>query len=148
MPRVKHILTFLLPALFFFQSTAAAQASSNGASVHESGSVCVLPNSPEAPTRISPGGEYDPKTLTVRIDQGDAIRWPHKEPVLINDLDLHMTHLVVLTSGAKRIQSFRFNFSEEDDARLCVYFDGYHGVQLGNRKNADWCRVKVRSCWR
>jgi hypothetical protein len=108
----------------------------------ENGSICVLPNSAEPPTRISPGGEYNPKTLTLRIDKQEPIRWPHKEPVLTDGLDLHTNHLVVLTSDGKRIQSFRFKFSEDDDAKLCIYFDGYQGVQLGNRKNADWCRVK------
>lgn len=115
---------------------------------NEHGSICVLPNSPEPPTRISPGGEYDPKTLTLRIDKKEPIRWPHEQPVRIDGLDLRANHLVVLTSDSKRIQSFRFKFAEEDDAKLCIYFDGYQGVQLGNHKNADWCRVKVRACWR
>jgi hypothetical protein len=117
-------------------------------SSNEHGTVCVLPNSPEPPTRVSPGGEYNPKTLTLRIDEQEATRWPHKRPVLIDGLDLQKNHLVVLTSDGKRIHSFRFRFSEDDDARLCIYFDGYQGVQLGNKKNADWCRVKVRDCWR
>jgi hypothetical protein len=115
---------------------------------NEHGSVCVLPNSPEPPTRISPGGEYNPNTLTLRIDKQERIRWPHKQPVLIDGLELQTNHLVVLASDAKRIQSFNFKFSADDDAKLCIYFDGYQGVQLGNKKNADWCRVKVRACWR
>jgi hypothetical protein len=124
-------------------------AQTEGTESHnEHGSICVLPNSPEPPTRISPGGEYNPKTLTLRIDEQEPTRWPHKQPVLIDDLDLQTNHLVVLTSDGKRIQSFRFKFSEDDDAKLCIYFDGYQGVQLGNKKNADWCRVKVRACWR
>jgi hypothetical protein len=115
---------------------------------NENGSVCVLPNSPERPTRFSPGGEYNPKTLKLQIDKQEPIPWPHKEPVLIDGLDLQSKHLVVLISDGKRIQSFRFKFSEDDGAKLCIYFDGYQGVQLGNKKNADWCRVKVRACWR
>ena len=115
---------------------------------NEQGSVCVLPNSPEAPTRISPGGEYNPKTLALRIDKHEPIQWPHEQPVLIDGLDLQSNHLVVLTSDGKRIHSFRFKFAEDDDAKLCIYFDGYQGVQLGNKKIADWCRVKVRACWR
>ena len=131
-----------------FSSNVAAQTPSIEAN-GKSGIICVLPNSPEPPTRISPGGEYNPDTLTVRIDKGQSIRWPHKEPVLIDGLDLHANHLVVLTSDGKRIQSFRFKFSEDDDARrLCVYFEGYQGVQLGNTKNALWCKVKTRACWR
>ncbi len=84
----------------------------------ESGSVCVLPNSPERPTRISPGGEYNPDTLTVRIDKREPIRWPHKKPAIIENLDMQDSHLVVLTSDGKRIQSFRFNFSDYHDAKL------------------------------
>ena len=112
------------------------------------GSICVLPNPPERPTRISPGGDYNPKTLTLMIDEHEPIPWPHKEPELIEGLELQAKHLVALTSEGKRIQSFRFKFSEDDDAKLCIYFNGYQGVQLGNKKNADWCRVKVQACWR
>ncbi len=97
---------------------------------------------PGTPTRISPGGEYNPKTLTVRMDKQEPIHWPHKEPVLIDSLDLQARHLVVLTSDGKRIQSFQFKFAEDDDARLCIYFDGYQGVQLGSKKNADSCKGK------
>ncbi|PYX30551.1 MAG: hypothetical protein DMG80_12525 [Acidobacteria bacterium] len=76
------------------------------------------------------------------------MRWPHKKPILIDGLDLQKPHLVVLTSDGKRIQSFRFKFSEYHDARLCVSFDGYQGVQLGNRTVALWCKAKQGDCWR
>jgi len=33
--------------------------------------------------------------------------------------------MVVLTSDGKRIQSFKFKFSEEHDGKLCIYYDGY-----------------------
>ncbi len=137
---------FVVFAGLSFSSNVAGQTPSIKANV-KSGSICVLPNSPEPPTRISPGGEYNPDTLTVRIDKGQSVRWPHKQPILINGLDLQEDHLVVLTSDGKRIQSFRFKFSKEDDAKLCVYFDGYQGVQLGNTKNALWCKVKTLACW-
>jgi len=145
-PKLATPTLIVFAGLSFFSNVAAQTPSieANG----KSGSICVLPNSTEPPTRISPGGEYNPDTLTVRIDKGQSIRWPHKEPVLIDGLDLQANHLVVLTSDGKRIQSFRFKFSEDDDARLCVYFDGYQGVQLGNTKNALWCKVKTRACWR
>jgi hypothetical protein len=148
MKMLQLAFTALLCAVLCLPFTAAAQATTNEAGEHKSGSICILPNSPEPPTRISPGGNYNPQTLTVRVDKGQPTLWPHKQPVLIDGLDLRGTHLVVLTSDEKRIQSFRFKFSEDDDARLCIYFDGYQGVQLGNKKNADWCRVKVRACWR
>jgi hypothetical protein len=38
----------------------------------ERGTVCVLPNSSEPPTRTSPGGEYNPATLSVKIEQTAA----------------------------------------------------------------------------
>jgi len=139
--------SLLISAVLSLSSNSVAQTTPAKAN-NEQGSVCVLPNSPEPPTRISPGGEYNPKTLTLRIDQQEPIRWPHKRPVLMDGLDLQANHLVALTSDGKRIQSFRFKFAEDDDAKLCIYFDGYQGVQLGNKKNADWCRVKVRACWR
>ncbi|MGD0761246.1 MAG: hypothetical protein ABR921_20300 [Candidatus Sulfotelmatobacter sp.] len=114
----------------------------------EGGSICVLPNSPEAPTRISPGGDYNPDSLTVGVDAGSTIRWPHKKRVLIDGLDLRTSHLVVLTSDSKRIKSFRFKFSEYHDARLCMYFDGYQGVQLESPLVAYWCKAKIGACWR
>jgi hypothetical protein len=78
---------------------------------------------------------YNPDTLTLRIDKREAIRWPHKVPMLINGLELQDNHLVVLTSDGKRIQSFRFKFSEDDDARLCIYFDGYQGGAVGEHQD-------------
>ena len=105
---------------------------------NEQGSVCVLPNSSEPPTRISPGGDYNPKTLTLRIDKQEPIRWPHTEPAVIDGLDLRTNHLVVLTSDGKRIHSFRFKFGDDDGAKLCIYFDGYQGVQL---REQEKCRL-------
>jgi hypothetical protein len=147
MKALKFVLAVSLLGGLFFPSNAAAQATSIEEN-NKTGSICVLPNSPEPPTRISPGGEYNPDTLMVRIDNRKSILWPHKNRLLIDGLDLHERHLVVLMSDGKRIKSFRFKFSQDDDARLCMYFDGYQGVQLGNRTNADWCRVKNRDCWR
>src|ERR1700691_6005139 len=127
-------------------SNSVAQTNPTESS-NENGSVCVLPNSPEPPTRISPGGEYNPDTLMLRVDNREPIRWPHGNPLLIENLDMQNNHLVVLTSDGKRIQSFRFKFSDYHDAKLCVYFDGYEGVQLGNRTDALWCKVKNQHCW-
>ena len=120
----------------------------SGEMEQKSGSVCVLPNSPERPTRISPGGDYNPATLRIRVDTREPILWPHRKPTLIDDLDAEQSHMVVLTSDGKRIQSFRFKFSEEHDDKLCIYYDGYQGVQLGNRRDALWCKVASRKCWK
>jgi hypothetical protein len=142
----KLALAVLIVSGLPFENDATAQTPSTEGN-SKNGSICVLPNLPEPPTRISSGGEYNPHTLTVRINKGQSIRWPHNEPLLIDNLDLQEKHRVVLASDGKRIQSFRFKFSEEDEARLCIYFDGYQGVQLGNRKDAFWCKAKTRACW-
>jgi hypothetical protein len=127
-PRVAVVLLYSL--LFVLPLAMVGKLQRTRQERIKSGSMCVLPNSPEPPTRISPGGEYNPDTLTIRVDKGDPIRWPHKQPVLINDLDLQTNHLVVLTSDGKRIQSFRFKFSEDDDARLCIYYSALSCRQL------------------
>jgi hypothetical protein len=134
MRKARTLTTALFTSgVLYLPSNSVAQLKPSESN-NEHGSICVLPNSPEPPTRISPGGEYNPNTLTLRLDKQEPIRWPHKQPVLIDGSDLQTNHLVVLTSDGKRIQSFRFKFSEYGDAKLCIYFDGYQGVQLGNSK--------------
>jgi hypothetical protein len=106
------------------------------------GTVCVAPNSAKRPTTISPGGEYNPKTLSLKIDRGRLLLWPHSESVLIGNLDLDQRHLVTLTSDGKIVQSFWFRFSEYKSNDLCVAFDGYQGVQLQERQRSSWCKCK------
>jgi hypothetical protein len=108
----------------------------------EAGTVCVLPNSPDPPTRFSPGGEYNPATLTLSIDKGKPIPWPHKHSVKIETLVLNKRHLVVLTSDRQRIQSFWFRFSDFKDVKVCMAFDGYQGVQLESKVTSFWCRCR------
>jgi hypothetical protein len=113
-----------------------------GATHNETGTVCVLPNSPEPPTRFSRGGEYNPATLTISIDKQPPVAWPHKRTVKIENLTLSDRHLIVLRSDGKPIQSFRFRFSGYKDTLLCVYYDGYQGVQFGDKYNTFWCKCR------
>jgi hypothetical protein len=106
------------------------------------GMVCVAPNSAKPPERFSPGGNYNPATLSVRIDKGQWVLWPHKESVKIGEMELSERHLVTLTSDGKRIQSFWFRFSEYKSDDLCLAFDGYQGVQLQGAKRSPWCKCK------
>jgi len=119
MRKTKILTVLFISAVLSLPSVSVAQTQSTE-SKNGDGSICVLPNSPEPPTRISPGGDYNPKTLALRIDEHEPILWPHKQPVLIEGLDLQANHLVVLKSDGKRIHSFRFKFSADDDAKLCV----------------------------
>jgi hypothetical protein len=137
-------IAILLTVLSVVAAAQEEQSDRNKASSGnqpEFGTVCVLPNSPDPPTRISPGGEYNPATLTVRIDKLEPISWPHKHPVRIENLALNERHLVVLTSDGKRIKSFWFRFSQYNEVKLCLYFDGYQGVDLEG-KMFLWCKCK------
>ncbi len=102
----------------------------------------MAPNSARPPARISPGGKYNPATLSLRIDNRRPLRWPHGQSVLIGDLDTDRRHLVVLASDGKRIQSFWFSFSQYESNDLCVSFDGYQGVQLQKKVRSPWCKCK------
>jgi hypothetical protein len=143
---LKFTVLFVCGALSLTGKFESQTPSTDDAS--KSGSICVLPNSPKPPIWISPGGEYNPDTLTVRFDNRETVHWPHKTPVLIEGLYIQARHLIVLTSDGKPIQSVHFKFSDYNNARLCIYFDGYQGVQLGNPIDALWCKAKSRVCWR
>lgn len=134
------ILLAMLSVAAAAQEGSSDRSKASTGNERELGTVCVLPNSPDPPTRISPGGEYNPATLTVRIDKREGIRWPHKKTVRIENLNLDERHLVVLTSDGKRIQSLWFRFS--GDLKVCLYFDGYQGVQLASEQSALWCKCK------
>ena len=90
------------------------------------GTVCVAPNSPDPPTRISPGGLYNPVTLSLKIDKDPPILWPHKDSIKIGDLDANQRHLVVLTSDGKKIQSFWFHGSLIDSTCRGSFRGGFH----------------------
>ena len=124
------------------QESPDAGGQSQSADQPREGTVCVLPNSPNPPTRISPGGEYNPATLTLRIDKQKPILWPHKQLIKIEHLALNDPHIVVLTSDGKRIKSFWLRFSDWKEAKLCIYFDGYQGVQVGDKQSALWCKCR------
>jgi hypothetical protein len=104
------------------------------------GTVCVAPNSTQAPTRFTPGQNYNPATLSIRMDKGPLALWPHKQGMKIGDLDVSERHLVTVTSDGKRLFSFWFNFSEYSRSDLCLYFDGYEGARLEEPK--PWCKCK------
>lgn len=110
-----------------------------GAADH--GTICVVPNPATPPTRVSPGGFYNPATLELRLDKRQPVPWPHKEETRIERLDLAERHLVVLRSDGKPIQSFWFRFSDFSSDSLCLSFDGYQGVQL-RKPASSQCKCK------
>jgi hypothetical protein len=135
-------LAVVFAALSVARAAWQAPSDNTASDQTKTGTVCVLPNSPNPPTRISPGGEYNPATLTISIDQRPPTSWPHKQKIKIDGLTLNERHRIVLRSDGKRIQSFWFRFSDYRDSTLCVYFDGYQGVQFGDKYTTFWCRCK------
>jgi hypothetical protein len=119
------VIALTLPAL-------AAQA--------QHGTVCVAPNSTKTPTRFSPGQNYKPATLSIRMDKGPSALWPHKQAMKIGDLDVDERHLVTVTSDGKRLFSFWFKFSEYKNSDLCLSFDGYEGARLQEAKSSCKCK--------
>lgn len=98
------------------------------------GSLFVVPNSTQPPARFSPGQYYNPATLSIRVDKGKPVLWPHKRSLKIGGLDLKERHLLVVISDGKPVQSFWFRFAQFTTVDLCVSFDGYQGVQLYEKK--------------
>jgi hypothetical protein len=143
--RTTRTAILVLGAALACGAAAQAPVQKDSSAVDEKqdvGTICVLPNPEERPSRISPGDQYNPATLTVRIDKGERIPWPHKRAVRIENLSLKGRHLIVLTSDGKQIKSLWFRFSNYREAILCLNFDGYQGVQLGDKRTALWCRCK------
>lgn len=132
---VKPFASRLLVAFAVFPVLSAQPQSQRG-------TVCLAPISSQPPRWISPGGDYNPATLSVKIDHGRWILWPHKESVVIGDLDLNQRHLLTVTSDGKPIQSLWFRFSEYGNSDLCVSFDSYSLIQVHGRKDSQPCKRK------
>jgi hypothetical protein len=147
MKKIDVALATVLSLVTLISTRSAVSQTSSTNDAAQSGSVCVLPNSPDPPRWISPGSNFNPKTLTVRIDSRDAIHWPHQTRILIDGLNLEEKHLIVLTSDGRQIMAAHFKFTNYHDVHLCAYFDGYQGIMIGNTRDALWCKVKKRACW-
>ncbi len=126
-----QVRTIALLIGFLFSKALSAQTTG--------GTICVVPNSAEPPTLISPGGSYNPATLLVKIDKREAVPWPHKKSIKIEGLDLKERHLIVLISDGEPIQSFRFRFAGYN---VSISFDGYQGVQLKNADGHPGCKCQ------
>jgi hypothetical protein len=63
-----------------------------------------------------------------RIDNGNKTPWPQKMGLKIEGLELAEKHLVVVYSGGKPIQSFRFRFTDYKETELCLLFEASEQV--------------------
>ena len=102
------------------------------------GMLCVIPDPPGC---CQLGGvPFDLKTLMFKIDNGNKTPWPQKVGFKVEGLSLGEKHLVVVYSGGKPIQSFRFRFTGYNETELCLLFDGYGGPDL--RPMSKMCHCK------
>jgi hypothetical protein len=116
---VRYVAAFLLVELLSALLTVAEP---------KTGMLCVIPNPPGC---CQYGGvPFDPTSLMFRIDNGKKTPWPEKTGVRIDGMKLEEKHLVVVYSGGKPIQSFRFRFADYHKTDLCLLFDGYGGPDL------------------
>jgi len=104
----------------------------------KTGMLCVIPDPPGCCTRVTV--PFDLKTLMFRIDNGTKTPWPQETGLKIEGLSLGEKHLVVVYSGGKPIQSFRFRFADYNETELCLLFDGYGGPDLRHMSKSCQCK--------
>ena len=106
--------------------------------------LCVEAISDKPPTIGSPGLFYNPAALAFRLDRGEKTPWPHQPGLKITTLDPAAKHLIEVLDGKKRLQSFRFQFSEFQNKPLCLWYDAYGGVQLEPISRTLSCGCKAK----
>lgn len=106
------------------------------------GTVCVLPIAQESETKGLLDRANKTATLKLRIDKQQELPWPNNQVVKIEPLSLSERHRVVVTSKNKSVKSFRFDFVDYSDAKLCLVFDGSDLAHLGSSRSASWCSCK------
>ena len=104
----------------------------------KTGMLCVIPDPPGCCALLTV--PFDLKTLMFRIDNGEKTPWPQKMGLKIERLALGGKHLVVVYSGGKPIQSFRFRFTDYKETELCLLFDGYGGPDLRHMSKLCHCK--------
>ena len=102
--------------------------------------LCVIPDPPGCCTELINSVPFDVETLMFRIDNGKKEPWPRKTCFKIEGLSLGEKHLVVVYSGGKPIQSFRFRFTDYKETELCLVFDGIGLPSL--RPMSKFCHCK------
>ena len=129
MRRVGYAAVLVLMGLFSALPTFAEP---------KTGMLCVIPNPPGCCTLVTV--PFDLKTLMFRIDKGNKTPWPQKMGFKVEGLSLGEKHLVVVYSGGKPIQSFRFRFTDYNETELCLLFDGYGEPDLRHMSKLCHCK--------
>lgn len=111
------------------------------------GSVCVAARVDDPFWKEEPrlaNGQINTHGLRFSIDKQQSMEWPTTKSLKIAPLDTSKRHLlVVLDSRAKPIESVRFTFSDYKSTNLCMFYDGYQGIQLWEATpRTRWCKCK------
>jgi hypothetical protein len=109
------------------------------------GTVCVASRGDD-PIWKEPAlanGQINTQGLRLKIDKRPATEWPLRKGLKV-ELDINKRHqLAVLDSDGKQIESLRFSFSEYKSSNLCMFYDGYQGIQLKEAsRRTPWCKCK------
>lgn len=110
----------------------------------QSGTVCVAP-APLGQPVTSPAHELmcHSGNLSLRVDQKQAILWPHKNSLRIASLDDTRDHQIRIFCDQKIQQSLSFRFSEFKSNRLCLFIsDLYQSAQLWESSRSLSCKCK------
>ncbi|MFZ0143282.1 MAG: hypothetical protein WAL08_02930, partial [Candidatus Sulfotelmatobacter sp.] len=109
-----------------------------------SGTVCVAARADDPWWKVAPPEATNTRGYRVRIDNRSAVPWPRLKSLKIGDLDLQDPHLLtILDVTGKPVESVRFRFSSYKKVDLCMSYDGYQGMQLGEAtRRTPWCKCK------
>lgn len=111
----------------------------------EKGTVCVASRVDDPFFKEEPrlrNGQVNTHDLRLRIDKQPSVEWPVRKGLEISELDLKERHIfAVLEKNGKPIESIRFSFSGYRGKHLCLTYDGYQGIQLGElSRQTPWCK--------
>jgi len=111
------------------------------------GTVCVAARIDDPFWKEEPrlaNGQINTHGLRLRVDKQPATEWPVTKSLKVGPLDATKRHLlVVLDSSGKPIESVRFTFSDYKSTDLCMFYDGYQGIQLQEAtRRTPWCKCK------
>jgi hypothetical protein len=105
--------------------------------------VCITPVLEVPDGRSAPGLFCESAKLSLKIDAQQAMRWPIKGSVKVENLNPVTRHRVVVFCDGKPQQSFTFRFSDFNTGQLCLFLnDLYKTAQLWEAKRCPWCKCK------
>lgn len=110
------------------------------------GTVCVASRKDDPFWKQPPmsNGQVVTRGLRLKVDDRASTEWPVVQSLRIDGLETKRRHLLaVLDSHGKPIESVRFTFSQYKSSNLCMFYDGYQGIQLDEAsRRTPWCKCK------